>query len=46
MRRLRARAMDEANAAKASCDRATLDYLMDAAVREELDLLAISLFDI
>jgi len=43
---LRARASAEAKSAKASNDRALLDYLLDKAIREELDLLVIGLFDI
>ncbi len=43
---LRARVRDEADKAKTPCDRATLNYLLDAAVREELDLFALSLFDL
>jgi len=43
---LRALASDEAKAAKASDDRALLDYLLDKAIREELDLFVIGLFDI
>lgn len=43
---LRARVSAEATAAKASGDRALLDYLLDKAIREEFDLFVIGLFDI
>ncbi len=43
---LRARASHEAKAAKAPDDRALIDYLTDKAVREELNLFVIGLFDL
>jgi len=46
LEQLLARASDEAKAARAPHDRDLLDYLIDKAVREELDLFVIGLFDI
>lgn len=46
LEQLLARARDEAKVARAAGDRALLNYLMDKAVREELDLFVIGLFDL